>query len=725
MNISVFNTETLYNATTALFAELGIKLNSNTAQNLGAKAVLAENFKDHEPFTNVTEAYFAGLVNDDIFKESLFGEQKISYSDAENISGNYNGLMLFALKLDKKPTRTEISELTRAFNQKSRAMPVALLFYYEKFISLALPERFLYKQSWRQGEKVGKTIILRDIDCENPHAGHLRILQDLTAGGIHNFNELHERWLQVLDVNILNRKFYAELSNWYFWALQNVRFPDDKEKNAEIRNSTNLIRLITRIIFIWFIKEKGLVPEKLFVRKEIANILKDFDNSENAHNYYNAILQNLFFGTLNQKMSDRRFISEKTFQGRNPDYNVTTVYRFPEMFMLDKENVIKLFSEIPFLNGGLFDCLDKEDENKNMVRIDGFTNNKDKRAIVPDFLFFGTEQEVDLNTIYDTKGKSYKAKGLINLLNSYKFTIAENTPQEEDVALDPELLGKVFENLLASYNPETQTTARKQTGSFYTPREIVNYMVDESINAYLKQTVGDDVQTGRAPSLPDETKQKIIHAIDKCKILDPACGSGAFPMGVLNKMVAILQTLDPQNRLWKQRQIDIASKIEDTETREQAIQNIEDAFENNELDYGRKLFLIENCIYGIDIQPIAVQIAKLRFFISLIIDQTVNPDKDNLGIRSLPNLETKFVAANTLIGLEKEQGGILFRTPEIENLENKIRQVRHDYFTANNRSKKLKLQAKDKDLRTKLANELKNLGYSTKNADNIAQLDLF
>ena len=76
-------------------------------------------------------------------------------------------------------------------------------------------------------------------------------------------------------------------------------------------------------------------------------------------------------------------------------------------------------------------------------------------------------------------------------MNAYKFTITENTPIEEDVALDPELLGKVFENLLASYNPETKTTARKQTGSFYTPREIVNYMVDESLIAYLKNKVQD------------------------------------------------------------------------------------------------------------------------------------------------------------------------------------------------------------------------------------------
>ena len=122
---------------------------------------------------------------------------------------------------------------------------------------------------------------------------------------------------------------------------------------------------------------------------------------------------------------------------------------------------------------------------------------KAARLIVPDELFFSPEQAIDLNEIYGTKGKSYKVRGVINILNSYKFTIAENTPVEEEIALDPELLGKVFENLLASYNPETQTTARKQTGSFYTPREIVNYMVDESLIAYLSSKL-----TGHNSSSP-------------------------------------------------------------------------------------------------------------------------------------------------------------------------------------------------------------------------------
>src|SRR5439155_9737858 len=132
-----------------------------------------------------------------------------------------------------------------------------------------------------------------------------------------------------------------------------------------------------------------------------------------------------------------------------------------------------------------------------------------------------------------------------------------------------------------------------------------------------------------------------------------ACGSGAFPLGILHKLVYILRKLDPHNERWKEQQVAKASEIEDHIARDVAIAAIEQAFARNELDYGRKLYLIENCIYGVDIQPIAVQIAKMRFFISLVVDQKIDDTRPNRGVRPLPNLETKFVAANTLIGISR------------------------------------------------------------------------
>ena len=174
------------------------------------------------------------------------------------------------------------------------------------------------------------------------------------------------------------------------------------------------------------------------------------------------------------------------------------------------------------------------------------------------------------------------------------------------------------------------------------------------------------------------TPKVLIRAIDTLKILDPAVGSGAFPMGMLHRLVFILGKLDPRNDQWRQRQIDrvestikMAEEIDDSTFRESTLRDLEgeiesinESFERNELDYGRKLYLIENCIYGVDIQPIATQIAKLRFFISLIVDQQIDDSRKNRGVRPLPNLETKFVAANTLIGVDKPLHNCIIRNPQ-------------------------------------------------------------
>lgn len=748
MNLQIFNTANLFEAATNLFQQLNIKLNSNTAEPLPTKDILKHHYKNNDTFKNIDKTYFIGIIDDSVFKATGMFNISYSYNDAiEQGDKNYKGLMLFALELKKQPTRTEISELTRAFNRISQKMPVALVLKYtvakEAVFSIAISERFKYLQNWRQGEKAGKVIILRDIHTQNTHAGHIRILQDLVKPvGVNTYEQLHQHWLQVLDVSILNKKFFQELSNWYFSALNEVSFPDDLEKNKEIRNATNLIRLITRVIFIWFIKEKQLVPASLFRKNFVAGILKDFSKNEKSHNYYNAILQNLFFATLNQKMEERKFAKEGNITTNKVEYGVKNLFRYADLFTIPEKEVLALFKDVPFLNGGLFDCLDKPNDEGKIEYVDGFSRNPKKKAIVPDYLFFSEEKEVDLNDVYGTKNKRYSSRGLINLLESYKFTVAENTPIEEEIALDPELLGKVFENLLASYNPETQTTARKQTGSFYTPREIVNYMVDESLLEYLKQNVKNESKDFEAklrdvfsysenPNPFNETETKaLIEAINNCKILDPACGSGAFPMGILHKMVHILQKLDPENKYWKclQRkkaieQTKAAFNIGDKEERARRLAEINDVFENNASDYGRKLFLIENCIYGIDIQPIAVQIAKLRFFISLVIDQKVDKSKENFGVRSLPNLETKFVAANTLIGLDKPHN--LFYTETIIKLEERIKHIRHKYFLSTTRNEKLKYQKEDKQLRLNLSTELKNIGLSEESSNRIAQFDIF
>jgi len=278
-------------------------------------------------------------------------------------------------------------------------------------------------------------------------------------------------------------------------------------------------------------------------------------------------------------------------------------------------------------------------------------------------------------------------------LQEYNFTIDENTPIDQEVALDPELLGKVFENLLASYNPETATTARKATGSYYTPREIVDYMVQESLFNYLIDKYPNIDQSKlkellsyseNSIDLTDTEIDYIIAALDNIKILDPACGSGAFPMGALHKIVYALQKLDPDNSRWKNLQIDKVNKETnvifhqtDKNEREARLKELNEMFDEsiNYPDYTRKLFIIENCIYGVDIQTIAIQISKLRFFISLVLDQKVDNTKENMGIRALPNMETKFVAANTLIGLEIPEKQLLFKIKKL--LKYKINYLRY------------------------------------------------
>ena len=784
MNLTIFNQHSLLDASRKFFEELNIPLHSYADEALTAKDALPEKYKDREPFTLIEEIYVTGMVDDAAFADKEGAKH-------DELTEDYEGILILTANLKQRennllPTRSQLAEISRAFNQDFKYVPVVVLFKYHlndvQYLAFANTERLTYKQQWREGEKAGKVSILRDIDINNTHRGHIELLKQLvipTTGKdkVGTFDELYKYWQKTFDVSLLNKKFYKELANWYFWAVKHVKFPSEptledaekakKDYNSMVQehNAKNVIRLLTRLLFSWFIKEKGLIPDELFdlkvLQKDILNEINPyheekglFQQANHESIYYKAILQNLFFASLNCPIEpDGEDKRKRGFRGdgygthRGIDYLMRYKKHFknPDAFM-------KLMTEtVPFLNGGLFECLD---DKFNHVYVDGFSDQmtKGEKLVVPDYLFFGYEEKIDLSDEYGIKSKGTKqaaVKGLINLLNSYKFTITENTPIEEDVALDPELLGKVFENLLASYNPETKTTARKQTGSFYTPREIVNYMVDESLIAYLKNAVEWEEDNEKVdeklhqlssfddfnPFEDDSDKQKeLVFAIDRCKILDPACGSGAFPMGALQKMVHMLQKLDPENKIWKEAQrrkvmeeTEEAFDIEDKKEREQKLIEINNAFDEriNNPDYARKLYLIENSIYGVDIQPIATQISKLRFFISLVVDQKSNDKpEENFNIQPLPNLETRFVAANTLIGIEKpDNQGSLFDTREIQELENELKKIRHKLFSARTKDTKLKYRKKDKELRHRIAQTLKENGWPSETAEKLAAWD--
>ncbi len=480
---------------------------------------------------------------------------------------------------------------------------------------------------------------------------------------------------EAFSVEALSNQFYKELFDWYQWALSDtdgfeVTYPNDTSTESDDRMvEEHLIRLITRLMFVWFIKQKNLVPHEIFSVEYLRRLLKNFDpQSKKSGNYYNAVLQNLFFACLNKAIEERDFARDGQHNDRKEHYGIKSLFRNPvgdTWFAVSNAEVLKLFSVVPFLNGGLFECLDKEiDDSKKVMYYDGFSREagRQQRAFVPNCLFFDAE------------------KGLIPLLERYNFTIEENSETEVEVALDPELLGNVFENLLGAYNPETKETARKQSGSFYTPREIVGFMVDQSLLAHVRNHC-PEIDENHLQWLFTEENQpgdismlhrlKISEALKSAKILDSACGSGAFPMGVLNRTVHLLQKLDD---------------------------------EESHKAYQLKLHLIENCIYGSDIQTIAVQICKLRFFISLVCEQTPNTDvSGNYGITPLPNLETKFVAANSLIGLEKDISHSLdLGFAEIRALKEQLWEIRRKHFSARNANEKNELRQRDKVLRKQI-----------------------
>ena len=811
-----FKDKPFIEAVQSFFKNLNVPVNEITTAPATAIDIIGENSIN----TTINEVYAYGIVDDAIFEQN---ETFNNLSEIKSLKADYDGILLFGITLHPRennslPTRAQLADITRAFSRTFKHTPITIIFKYGNHIAFANSERTQFKQTFRDGEKIGKVSLLRDIDFIKVHSGHERILNNLSItrsgkNAITNFNTLYRYWQDVLSVSILNKAFYSELSNWYFWAISEVQFPNEPNQIELALNDDayaealkehkgkNVIRLLTRILFIWFIKEKGLIPEDIFDEKTIADKFIDgftpqkpegiFANGKHSSKYYRAILQNLFFATLNQQQGKREFRSE----GRH--LNATQLMRYKSYLKNPEEFIQLMENTVPFMNGGLFECLDKPHPTAKgpkggevIIYNDGFSDREDNNLVVPDFLFFDEDEEVDLSKDYDNaKAKKSKTRGLIAILKSYKFTITENTPIDEDVALDPELLGKVFENLLASYNPETKTTARKQTGSFYTPREIVNYMVEESLIAYLKNELLQEdagiVEIGKAQiamfgnevkvsqlsleqkidespfkdkqdelvemlhtlvsysdinpfeNYPDVQK-KIIKALDNCKILDPACGSGAYPMGILQKMVHILHKIDPNNKEWEQRQIHRVKKaiteleqIEDADTKEKSIKDleiqikdIEASFNNNELDYGRKLYLIENCIYGVDIQPIATQISKLRFFISLVVDQKVDKTKKDFGIRPLPNLETKFVAANTLIGLEKPKNNqaSLFDKKEVQKLEKELKNVRHKLFSIKTPSRKRELREEDKTIREQISELLKE-DYGNETARMLANWD--
>ncbi len=422
---------------------------------------------------------------------------------------------------------------------------------------------------------------------------------------------------EAFSVEPLNKEFYQSISHAFYSLVggkvaekeyqQTLRLPEGDRKDYQ----NFAVRLIGRIIFVWFLKKKTseagepLIPDEWLKPETI----------EKTENYYHDYLEKLFFEILNKPIKERPFYLPKGHE------------------------------KIPFLNGGLFEPQNNDHYDSNQL---GFSS--------------------DYNTLHIP---NEWFKELFETLERFNFTIDENSPDDLEISIDPEMLGTIFENLLAEIDPETQKSARKATGSYYTPREIVDFMVEQSLLEYLKNKTGLEHETligllrdtDVEIKLSKKQKNAIIDCLESVKILDPACGSGSFLMGALHKITTILQKVDKDARIWKEKHL---SKIKDPILKE----TLKKKLDKSDVDYIRKLGIIQNSLYGVDIQEIAIEIAKLRFFLSLIVDETIDDEEDNRGIFPLPNLELKLIPADTLKNLPKVRMPDLFgHKKEIDKLK--------------------------------------------------------
>ena len=441
---------------------------------------------------------------------------------------------------------------------------------------------------------------------------------------------------QAFSVERVTKEFFEKYRELYLHlkeALDEIVEKDPKIEADFEGKSVDTVdfakKLMGQIVFLYFLQKKGWFGvargkewgegNKQFLRHLFSRA------QEEDKNYFNRFLEPLFYEALRLE--------------RPKDYYDQFERR------------------IPFLNGGLFDPINDYDWQDTDIEIpnDIFSNN-------------------ELTKEGDT------GSGILNVFDRYNFTVKEDEPLEKEVAVDPEMLGKVFENLL-------DIKDRKSKGTYYTPREIVHYMCQESlINALHANLDGiiaiDDLEVlikhgdafveheetriekianrkaknadykgiykRRLPASIEEYAELIDDELASMRVCDPAVGSGAFVVGMMNEIVRVRRTL--------------ASYTD---------RNKEDA------SYRFKRHTIQHCLYGVDIDPGAVEIAKLRLWLSLVVDE-----EDRGKIKPLPNLDYKIIQGNSLLSVEKD----LFN----QELFNRLEKLKPLYFNQTNPKKKQK-----------------------------------
>lgn len=467
------------------------------------------------------------------------------------------------------------------------------------------------------------------------------------------FNQYKEKYLQLKEFLENDEKFISESERLGF----------EVEKFAEQFSK----KLMGQLAFLYFIQKKGwlgvtllpgdrelleseyqkiyqsveeankIVLEKYFVKQSGKRRLNTILIGKEMTNHEADLLSDCFVETEHDMLwgtGNRKFISKLC------EYCITnTELRFfndyLEPFFYEglntkrKNDYYKRFNcKIPFLNGGLFEPLE------------GY-HWKDVKFEIPNEIFTNKKDENDR-----------EADGIIDIFDRYNFTINENEPLEKEVAVDPEMLGKIFENLL-------EVTDRKSKGAFYTPREIVHYMCQESLINYLVNEVDvpykdmrefilygellkDVDSSAKANRSKDYSiKDSILNnigqidkALENVRIADPAVGSGAFPLGMLNEI------MKARNNITEYMIIKDKEGKFDRRYGENFIRSWRSP-------YKMKLDTIKNSIFAVDIEPSAVDIAKLRLWLSIIVEQEI--DEEYPKPQPLPNLDSNILVGNSLI----------------------------------------------------------------------------
>ncbi len=426
---------------------------------------------------------------------------------------------------------------------------------------------------------------------------------------------------------------YLQESN-YRKSVFNISYPADatkEEKDKACKPIRDFVKkLLGRIVFLYFVQKKGwLGASDTNYYDGLGDFVKQLFNKSGGNEiFYSNWLTLLFFDTLNRERTDDDFI------------------------MPDGKSV-----KVPFLNGGLFD---KEEFDEHLLTF------KSKLFHHEDF-----EDEIL------TSKNNGNARGFLDFLDAFNFTVYEDSPDDQTVAVDPEMLGHIFENLLED---------NKDKGAFYTPKEIVHYMCQESLTEYLCTALKIKDEVAERESISRLLKEKIVDdilkpriqalgkALDAVKICDPAIGSGAFPMGLLQEIFGIKELIAYETgKEWNPAEI--------------------------------KLNIIQNSIYGVDIEKGAVDIARLRFWLSLVVDEE-HP-------KPLPNLDYKIVVGDSLISkfdgeiveIDWERKQSVGKADEyVKNVQRLLVEVadkQQKYFNPNSKNKK-KLQAEIRNLKIEL-----------------------